>query len=212
MDTNPKSSYLTTFQLQMLDAHLQKPELSDTYRQRLKIMILTDRGYSQAEICRSLGCSTATASRWIQITKAGLAHQYLECPVGRPKVVTDEYVEILRELLQHSPKNYGYSFNTWTVNYLSKHIAKQTGMKVSESHLKRVMGELGLSTRRSKALPADRTQSTSIFLTDLPVTDDDREPTELNLFHFNYNSQIYGAASFSNRFPAATQRNLRCVT
>lgn len=146
MDRNSKSSYLTHCQRQMLEENLHQ-ELPHAYRQRLEIMLLTDRGKSQAEICRNLGCCTATASRWILLTKTGLAHQYLDCPVGRPKIVTDEYIEFLRDLLQHSPSDYGYPFKNWTVNWLGKHIAKEIGIEISESHLKRVMGELGLSTR-----------------------------------------------------------------
>jgi transposase len=185
MDINHRK-YLTPFQLQLLEDNLQKPDLSDIYRQRLKIILLTDHGHSQAEICRFLSCSTATASRWIQITKAGLAHQYLGCPVGRPKTVTDEYIEVLRELLEHSPKDYGYPFSTWTVKWLSKHLIKQTGTMVSESHLRRVMGELNLSTRRSKVLSSSRSQS-AILLTDLCVTDDG-ELTEISFFHLNHDA------------------------
>jgi transposase len=222
MDPKVKSSYLTPFQRQVLEENLH-PELPDSARQRLEIVLLTDRGKSQAEICRTLGCCASTASRWIHLTKSGLAHKYLECPVGRPKLVTDEYIELLRELLQHSPKDYGYPFNNWTVNWLSKHIAKEMGIEVSESHLKRVMGELGLSTRTAgrlrhqlKARSTKHAQtSPSIFITDLPGDRDlpDRQLSELNLFHVKHSSQIYGAASsFSAYFPPATQRNLRCFT
>ena len=148
MDRNSKSIYLTPCQRQMLAENLHQ-DLPHAYRQRLEIMLLTDRGKSQAEICRKLGCCTATASRWILLTKTGLAHQYLDCPVGRPKIVTAEYIELLGALLQHSPSHYGYPFKNWTVNWLGKHIAKEIGIEISESHLKRVMGELGLSTRTS---------------------------------------------------------------
>jgi transposase len=222
MDTKVKSSYLTPFQRQVLEENLHQ-ELPDASRQRLEIVLLTDRGKSQAEICRTLGCCASTASRWIHLTKSGLAHKYLECPVGRPKLVTDEYIEFLRELLQHSPKDYGYPFNNWTVNWLSKHIAKEIGIEVSESHLKRVMGELGLSTRMASRLrqqSQDRSAkhpqtSASIFIADLPGDLDlpDRQLSELNLFHVKHSSQIYGAASsFSAYFTPATQRNLRCFT
>jgi transposase len=224
MDPNAKSIYLTPFQRQMLEENLQQ-ELPNSYRQRLEIILLTDRGRPQAEICRILGCCAGTASRWIHFTKAGLAHKYLECPVGRPKVVTDEYIELLRELLQHSPRDYGYPFNNWTVHWLGKHIAKQIDVKVSESHLHRVMRELGLSTRTAGRLRQQATaglatsiQTTSIFIADLHCdleaerlpARSEGELAELNLFHIERGSQIYGAASsLSAYFPATTQRNLR---
>jgi transposase len=219
MNTNAESIYLTPFQRQMLEENLQQ-ELPSSYRQRLEIILLTDRGRSQAEICRTLGCCTATASRWIQLTKAGLAHKYLDCPVGRPKIVTDEYIELLRTLLQHSPRNYGYPFKNWTVNWLSKHIAKEMGIEVSESHLKRVMGELGLSTRTKAQPDRSRQSNANIFIADLQtdlerltVCDSNRsngELSELNFSQLKWDAQIHGAAnSFAAYFTTATQRDLR---
>jgi transposase len=210
MNTNSKSIYLTSFQRQMLEENLQK-ELPKSSRQRLEIILLTDRGKTQAEICRTLGCCTATASRWIHFTKAGLAHKYLECPVGRPKTITDEYIDLLRELLQHSPRDYGYCFDNWTVNWLSKHIAKQIDIKVSESHLKRVMSELGLSTRSKAHIKNFVKTSSGIVIADLCSDADHHhiEISELNLFKTKGDSQIYGAAtSLSVYFSAAAQRNL----
>uniref|UniRef100_UPI00286DDEF2 helix-turn-helix domain-containing protein n=1 Tax=Chamaesiphon sp. VAR_48_metabat_403 TaxID=2964700 RepID=UPI00286DDEF2 len=182
MNQNSEGIYLTSFQRQMLTENL-RAEVPNSYRQRLEIVLLTDRGKTPAEICRILGCSAATASRWMQLTKAGLAHQYLDCPVGRPKLITDEYIEFLRELLQHSPQDYGYPFKTWTVGWLGKHIAKEKGIAVSHSHLKRVMRELGLSTR-SKPKQQSSQSSANISIADLPdrtLTANEELP-ELNLF------------------------------
>jgi transposase len=214
MNQNSEGIYLTSFQRQMLRENLAK-EVPDTYRQRLEIMLLTDKGKTQAQICRLLGCSAATANRWMQLTKAGLAHQYLDYPVGRPKLITDEYIEFLRELLQHSPQDYGYPFKTWTVGWLGKHIAKEKGIEVSHSHLKRVMRELGLSTRwrslsaQADASPTERESkppqppsqsSANISIADLPASSIqlDDNGSELNLFQIQLNSKIYGAASSSS--------------
>ncbi|WP_181243847.1 helix-turn-helix domain-containing protein [Chamaesiphon polymorphus] len=211
MNQNSEGIYLTSFQRQLLREHIAT-ELPAAYRQRVEIVLLTDEGKTQAEICRSLGCSAATASRWMQLTKAGLAHQYLDCPVGRPKLITDEYIELLRELLGRSPRDYGYPFKTWTVSWLGKHIAKEKGIAVSHSHLKRVMRELGLSTRSQLNRP-DKQSSANISIADLsdrtlPAAE---ELSELNLFHIQLNSKIYGAAvSVSTYFAAATQRDFLC--
>jgi transposase len=161
-----QSIYLTPFQRQLLADNLQE-NLSKAYRQRLKIILLTDEGKTQAEICRELECCAATASRWIQLTKSGLAHKSLEHPIGRPKIITDEYKELLCKLLKNSPRDYDYSFKNWTVNWLSKHMEKEIGVKVSESHLKQVMRDLGLSTR--KAMSEKNTKKgANIFIADLP--------------------------------------------
>jgi transposase len=194
MNVNPQGIYLTPFQRQLLQENI-KEELPSAHRQRLEIMLLTDSGKTQAEICRILGCSTATASRWIQLTKAGLAHNYLDCPVGRPKIVTDEYIESLRGLLQNSPRDCGYPFKTWTISWLSKHLAKEMGIEVSVSHLKRVMRDLGLSTRLKAREEKRSLSSTNILIADLPGSSDyppDGELSEINLLQIKLNSRIYG--------------------
>jgi transposase len=210
MGMNSKGTYLTPLQRQMLRENVMK-DLPNSHRQRLEIMLLTDNGKTQAEICRILGCSTATASRWIQLTKSGLAHKYLDCPVGRPKIVTDEYIESLQGLLKQSPKKYGYSFKAWTISSLCKHLATEVGIEISESHLKRVMRDLGLSTR-SKAQSEKYTQSgTNIFITDLNCSPDQEEIefSEINLLQIKLDSRIYGSASsFTTHFSSATQRDL----
>jgi transposase len=194
MNVNSQGVYLTPFQRQLLKESM-KEELPNAHRQRLEIMMLTDNGKTQAEICRILGCSTATASRWIQLTKAGLAHNYLDCPVGRPKIVTDEYIESLQMLLQGSPRDYGYPFKAWTISWLSKHLAKEMGIEVSVSHLKRVMRELGLSTRSKARQENCSLSSANILISDLPHTSEhlpDKEFSEINLLQIKLNSRIYG--------------------
>ncbi len=205
MNQNSPGIYLTAFQRQLLGESIDK-DIPAAHRQRLEIVLLTDAGKTQAEICRSLGCSAATASRWMQLTKAGLAHQYLDYPVGRPKLVTDEYIEFLRELLKHSPRDYGYPFKTWTVSWLGKHIAKEKGITVSQSHLKRVMRELGLSTRTAAQQPSSQ-PSANISIADLSdLPDDCQAELELNLFHIQLDTQIYGSAAHVYRYFASAAR------
>jgi transposase len=213
MDRHSEGIYLTSFQRQMLQEDIAK-KIPDGYRQRLEIVLLTDKGKTQAEICRILGCSAATANRWMQLTKAGLAHQYLEYPVGRPRLITDEYIEFLRELLQHSPQDYGYPFKTWTVGWLGKHIAKHKGIAVSHSHLKRVMRELGLSTRAKVQQPPSQSGA-NISIADLPDRSMQLDETEsaLNLFQIQLNSKIHGAtSSLSAYFASANRGNFSRAT
>lgn len=137
--------YLTNFQRNSLHQQLTE-NLSDVYRQRLQIMLLSDAGKTQSEICQKLGCSPATASHWIHIARLGMADQWQDCSLGRPRTISSSYTELLHELLQNSPRDHGYSFSRWTVQWLSNHLEKELGVSISERHLKRVMKSLGLST------------------------------------------------------------------
>ncbi|BAZ54047.1 hypothetical protein NIES4103_67320 [Nostoc sp. NIES-4103] len=137
---------LTSFQRKLLLKNLEE-DLTEIYRQRIQIMLLADEGKSQIEICRTVKCCPATARHWIHIARTGLAHQWQSSPIGRPKAVNEEYLERLQELVSKDPRDYGYSFRRWTANWLSKHLAKELGVKVSDGHIKRLLKQMGLSTR-----------------------------------------------------------------
>ncbi|KAB8331088.1 helix-turn-helix domain-containing protein [Scytonema tolypothrichoides VB-61278] len=162
---------LTAFQRKLLQKSLQE-DLPASYQQRIQIMLLADSGKSQIEICQTLGCCPATVRHWMHIAHAGMAHLWQDCPIGRPKAVNDEYLERLKELLSSSPRDYGYPFRRWTVNWLSKHLAKELGIAVSDRHLKRLLKQMKLSTRpKSKNVEetAIQAQSSKILISDLKL-------------------------------------------
>jgi transposase len=144
---------LTPFQHRYLQGKLQEPNLNPQLRQRIEIMLLADEGKTQSEICRQLGCSTATAGRWILYAKAQMAHQYIEIPTGRPKTVNEQYLQRLQELVQSRPTEQGYTFRRWTASWLSKHLAKELGITISDRHISRLLRDLGLSTLPQSAVP-----------------------------------------------------------
>jgi Homeodomain-like domain len=95
------SEYLTNSQLQALEAAL-KEDLAPEYRQRIEIMLLTDAGRTQAQICRQVGCSPLTARHWMMMAKTSQAHLWQEQPIGRPKIVSDRYYHRLLELAEQA--------------------------------------------------------------------------------------------------------------
>lgn len=194
--TNGK--YLTSFQRKLLQVSLEK-SLPESYRQRIEIMLLADEGKSQTEICQILGCCPATARHWMHIARTGMAHQWQDCPIGRPKAVNEEYLERLKELIKSSPRDHGYAFRRWTTNWLGKHLAKEFGIEVSDRHIKRLLKQMGLSTlpkpSNSEANSNEQAKSSKIFISDLKsaAIPDDSEFLSLNFAKLGNDSDIYGA-------------------
>ena len=145
-----QSQYLTPFQRKLLQKSLQTESRSE-YRRRLEIMLLADEGQSQTQICKTLSCSQETARYWISMAKMGQAHRWKERPIGRPKKVNDRYLSRLEELASNSPREYGYSFDSWKAPYLSKQLFKEFGIEISNCHINRLLREMGLSTRSKPA-------------------------------------------------------------
>ncbi len=138
--------YLTPFQRKLLLKSLET-DLRLEYRRRIEIMLLADAGKSQAQICEALLCSQETARYWIAMVKTGQAYCWNDRPMGRPKAVNEQYLARLKELVSHSPRDYGYGFERWTAQWLSKHLVKELEIKVSACHINRLLKEMGLSTR-----------------------------------------------------------------
>lgn len=141
-----QSQLLTPFQSKLLLKRLNT-ESRPAHRRRIEIMLLADAGKSQAEICAQLGCSQATARHWMTIAREGKAHSFEDCPVGHPQMVNDQYLDRLKELASHSPRDYGYPFKRWTAGWLSKHLAEELGIEISDRHINRLLKKMGLSTR-----------------------------------------------------------------
>jgi transposase len=138
--------FLTPFQRKLLVKNLQA-DLCPEHQHRIEIMMLADRGCSQAQIRKTLGCSQETVRYWVAIARSGQAHCWKEFTVGRPKSVNEEYCQRLQELVRHNPRDYGYAFQRWTAMWLSKHLAKELDIKISDRHINRLLKSMGLSTR-----------------------------------------------------------------
>ena len=192
------SKYLTSFQRKLLLASLEKI-LPESYQQRIEIMLLADEGKTQTEICQILGCCPATARHWMHIARTGMAHQWQDCPIGRPKAINDEYLERLKELIKSSPRDHGYSFRRWTANWLGKHLAKEFGIEVSDRHIKRLLKQMGLSTvpkpSNSKQNSTEQTQGSKILISDLKsaVIPDNSEFLPINFAKLGKDVDIHGA-------------------
>jgi transposase len=198
MGDNSLGSFLSDFQRQMLLKSLQE-NCSQSQRQRIQIMLLADEGITQAEICQILGCCPATARHWIHIARQGMAHQWQDSRIGRPKSVSDEYLQRLKELLYSNPRDYGYISQQWTLNRLHKHLYQEFGFKVSDRHFKRILKQMGLSTRPKSSHNEQNSPKSAaepkIAIADLKKanTADSSEIIPINFHKAVKDSDIYGA-------------------
>jgi transposase len=145
-DREEQGKFLTPFQRKLLLKNLQA-NLRPEYRRRIEIMLLADMGKSQTQICDNLSCSHETARYWIYMAKTGQAHKWDTAAVGRPKTIDDRYLERLKELIARSPRECGYAFERWTAQWLSRHLAKEFEIEISDRHINRLLKKMGLSTR-----------------------------------------------------------------
>ncbi|MGK7921408.1 MAG: transposase [Trichodesmium sp.] len=172
--TTSKSSLngkcLTSFQRKLLEKNLED-QLPWQYRQRIEIMLLADEGKTQSQICKAIGCSPGTARHWILVAKSGQAHTWKNHPIGRPQEVNEQYLERLKQLVSNSPREFGYVFRRWTANWLSKHLAKEFDIELSDRHINRLLKQMGLSTKpkpaKAEEIPGQDINGKNIVIRDL---------------------------------------------
>jgi len=71
---------------------------------------------------------------------------------GRPAKVTEHYVDVLKGAVQHSPRELGYPFSSWTLKRLREHVGHQTGVLLNPRYLSSLMAKHGIVYRRPKHL------------------------------------------------------------
>ncbi len=179
--------FLTPFQRKLLIKSLQT-DLCPEHQHRIEIMMLADRGHTQSQIRKTLGCSQETVRYWVAIAKSGQAHLWSEFTVGRPKSANEEYCRRLQELVGHSPRDYGYAFQRWTAMWLSKHLAKELGISISDRHINRLLKSMGLSTRKGTETSEANTRlhgiaADRVTIHDLPNTGSPQQSDRESFFY-----------------------------
>jgi hypothetical protein len=93
--------------------------------------------------------------------------------LGRPKTVSDDYLDRLKELASQTPRHFGYPFERWTAQYLQRRLAQEFDLQVSDRHIHRLLKQMGLSTRPGGAGLPDRAipnRAPKIAIHDLDVS------------------------------------------
>lgn len=112
-------------------------------------------------ISKTKGGRRAIEGRFAQVERQKKTAETLAWniqPIGRPKVITDEYIAYLENLVKQGPQAYGYSFKRWTAGWLRCHLAKELGIEVSDRHINRLLHQMGLSTRKTQAADPEQNE------------------------------------------------------
>jgi transposase len=125
--------------------------------ERIRMVLLSNRGYSVPEIARIFECDEATVREWIRrFESEGLPGLKDRPRQGRPLRADAAAQERLRRTVRAGPRGAGYSGGTWTVLLLQIHLIAVEGLTVSCATVRRLLLRLDFRWRRPKLiLPAD---------------------------------------------------------
>lgn len=119
-----------------------KAEDRPEVRERILIFLLENDGKNYQEIANFLGCSPRTVAYWaVHGNPNNLDSLQDKRRMGNQTKVTDEYIELLLEVVDKNPEDFGYDFGRWTGKRLSEHLEKETGIKLSKSQIARILNK-----------------------------------------------------------------------
>ncbi len=144
---------LSTNERKALEAGLRS---SDAFvLRRCQILLASSRGERAPQIARSLGCGSQTVRDAIHdFNRRGL--DALRPGSSRPKrtraAFEEEGAEALREMLQHSPREFGKESSVWTLEYAAEVSFERglTAQRVTGETVRATLARLGVRWERAK--------------------------------------------------------------
>ena len=58
---------------------------------------------------------------------------------GNYRKAAEQYIELLLEVVEKSPNEFGYEFGRWTAGRLSTYLEQQTGIRISSKQISRIL-------------------------------------------------------------------------
>ncbi|MCK4827733.1 transposase [bacterium] len=122
---------------------------------RAQMVRLSASGKKTVEIAEMWNVTVATVLRTIQNFNSGGIKSLADKPrKGRPRKTTNQYVSLLKEAVQKSPRDFDYPFSSWTLNRLREHLGHKTGTLLNPCYLSQLMAREGIVYRRPKHVMA----------------------------------------------------------
>lgn len=121
------------------------------FRVRANAVWLSHQGYKADEIAKILDRHRNSVVSWFNRYESyGLEGLRNASRNGRPPKAGPEFQERLVQTVKTPPHNLGYSFTTWSAGRLVDYMDRQTGIRISEIQLRRLLYKNGIVFRKPK--------------------------------------------------------------
>ena len=141
---------LTKEELKLVEIAIKHDKRPEVVQRSISIRLL-HLGHKPEEVAKMQAVSKPTIYGWFHRWQSGGIEALANQPKsGRPLKTDDAYSLALVEVIEKEPSEFGYNFTIWTVERLSAHMEKITGIVLSESRLRALIKRKGYRYRRPK--------------------------------------------------------------
>ncbi|MCZ7539593.1 MAG: IS630 family transposase [Anaerolineae bacterium] len=142
---------LTDEQLAQVERAMAHDPRAEVVRRATAIRLL-HQGYTPQAVGEMVSASRSSVQNWHQRWREGGLEALANKPMpGRPPKANATYREVLEQTLETDPHALGYVFSVWTLERLSQHLARETGIHLSVGRLAEWLERWGYVYRRPKA-------------------------------------------------------------
>lgn len=135
----PAKNHLSQEQKEQLLKTLKEHE-NPYVREKILILLLMNDGKTYQEISNFLDIAYPTVAYWAVHGDPDNLESFLDGRrEGNFRKVTQEYEDLLLEVIEKEPTEYGYEFGRWTAARLATYLEKTTGIKLSGSQVRRIL-------------------------------------------------------------------------
>src|SRR5260370_13017109 len=111
--------------------------------ERIRMALLSSRGYSIAQIAAIFECDEATVRHWLDRYQAEKESGLQDRPrSGRPRKADPAARRLIRQTIEQPPAESGHPFGYWTTRTLAAHLAQTAGARLSAATVRRALHAL----------------------------------------------------------------------
>ena len=134
--------------------------MNEAAKRRVRAGRLLQQGKEPAEVARLVGAPRQTVYRWREVLQAKGVDGLREMSKGgRPAQLNAEQYQELREVLLKGAQSSGFGTDLWTLKRVRQIIEKRFGVRFSEVHVWRLLGQLGFSSQKPEKRAAERDEA-----------------------------------------------------
>lgn len=137
-----------------------KSKLEVAAKRRVRAARLLQAGHAPAQVAAMVGAPRQTVYRWRGVLESqGLDALRDMSKGGRPARLGAEELAGLQVALLEGPTAHGFGTPLWTLKRVRLFIERQFGVRYSEVHVWRLLGQLGFSSQKPERRALERNEA-----------------------------------------------------
>jgi transposase len=137
-----------------------KNKSDEAAKRRVRAARLLQGGHKPAEVAKMVGAPRQTVYRWKDVLEAeGIDALRDMSKGGRPALLGAEELVRLQIALMEGPSAHGFGTPLWTLKRVRVFIEREFGVRYSDVHVWRLLGQMGFSSQRPERRALERNEA-----------------------------------------------------